>query len=289
MNNKSQTLEKKREFKLTDQEFKKLTGLVRGLTGIVLGDHKKDMVYGRLARRLRELGMQSFSQYCDLLDSKKAEDEMGFLVNAITTNLTKFFRESHHFDNLSEHLTKIAMDRHRRTADPNVLIWSAGCSSGEEPYSIVSTIRSNVASLKGWNVKVLATDLDTNMLNTGRNGIYKDEALKGLPDQYLPVLKEACKQKDGRLYMKDSYKEMIHFKQLNLLHDWPMKRKYDVIFCRNVLIYFDNETKDNLVKRYTQMLRPGGMLFLGHSETLLNKPADIDLIGRTSYVKKGSS
>lgn len=289
MNNKSQTLEKKREFKLTDQEFKKLTGLVRGLTGIVLGDHKKDMVYGRLARRLRELGMQTFSQYCDLLDSKKADDEMGFLVNAITTNLTKFFRESHHFDNLSEHLTKIAMDRHRRTADPNVLIWSAGCSSGEEPYSIVSTIRANVASLKGWDVKILATDLDTNMLNTGRNGIYKDEALKGLPDEYLPVLKEACKQKDGFLYMKESYKEMIHFKQLNLLHDWPMKRQYDIIFCRNVLIYFDNETKDNLVKRYTKMLRPGGMLFLGHSETLLNKPADIDLIGRTSYVKKGSS
>ncbi len=289
MNPKSQTLEKEREFKLTDQEFKKLTGLVHGLTGIVLGDHKKDMVYGRLARRLRELGMQSFSQYCDLLDSKKASDEMGFLVNAITTNLTKFFRESHHFDNLSQHLSKVAMDRHRRNTDPNVLVWSAGCSSGEEPYSIASTIRSKVASLKGWNVKILATDLDTNMLNTGRNGIYKDEALKNLPEKYLPVLREACKQKDGMLYMKDSIKEMIHFKQLNLLHEWPMKRKYDVIFCRNVLIYFDTPTKDNLVKRYSEMLRPGGMLFLGHSETLLNKPAAIELIGQTSYVKSGGA
>ncbi len=281
----NQTMEKQREFALTHDEFKKLTGLVHSLTGIVLGDHKKDMVYGRLARRLRELGMQSFSQYCELLDSRQAAKETGFLVNAITTNLTKFFRESHHFDNLTEHLQKISMDADRRKLNPTVRIWSAGCSSGEEPYSIASVISSKIATLKSWDVKVLATDLDTNMLNTGKAGVYKNEALDGVEGAYRAVLQDNTKRKKDQLHIKETTKQLVHFKQLNLLHDWPLRKQYDVIFCRNVLIYFDNDTKNKLVQRYTDLLRPGGILFLGHSETLQQKPDEITLIGKTTYVK----
>jgi len=284
----TQTMDKKREFALSHEEFKKLTGLVHSLTGIVLGDHKKDMVYSRLARRLRQLGLQSFSQYCALLDSKKAAQETGFLVNAITTNLTKLYRESHHFDSMAEYLTDISRDKIRNSGDKSLLIWSAGCSSGEEPYSIASTILSKVPSLGQWNLRILATDLDTNMLDTGRAGIYPKSALDGIPEAYQPVIKEHITLKDNKIHVKDRAKSLVHFKQLNLLHDWPMKRKFDVIFCRNVLIYFDNPTKDNLVRRYADQLLPNGMLFLGHSESLLNKPDDLQLIGRTSYVKRSA-
>lgn len=286
MNQTSETVEKKREFQLSHEEFKKLTSLVHSLTGIVLGDHKKDMLYGRLARRLRELGMDSFSQYCALLDSKSAAQETGFLVNAITTNLTKFFRESHHFDNLTEYLKQISQDRNRLANDRNLLIWSAGCSSGEEPYSIASTILTKAPSLGSWNTRILATDLDTNMLDRGKSGVYKLDSLNGVPDEYQYVLKENSTAKNGMLYIKERAKELVHFKQLNLLHQWPMKQKYDVIFCRNVLIYFDGATKDDLVRRYTDMLKPNGMLFLGHSESLHHKPDNLRLIGKTSYVKE---
>ncbi|WP_169569005.1 CheR family methyltransferase [Sneathiella limimaris] len=286
MSQQSETLEKKREFEFTHKEFKKLSGLIHELTGIVLGDHKQDMLYGRLARRLRQLGLKTFSQYCELLDSQKGDEETSFLVNAVTTNLTKFFREHHHFDTLTEHLLKLSTDTKRRSQSSSVLIWSAGCSSGEEPYSIATTVQDKVPALRNWDVKILATDLDTNMLNHGRAGIYKSDALKGLPEGYTSTLKDNVSVSGDRFELKDRIKQMVHFKQLNLLHQWPMKQKYDVIFCRNVLIYFDNATKEQLVERYTDMLRPGGRLFLGHSESLQRLPRSLKLTGRTAYVKE---
>lgn len=286
MNQTNQTSSARNEFVLTDAEFKKLTGIVKEITGIVLGDHKKEMVYGRLARRLRDLGMQSFAQYCSLLDSARASDETGFLVNAITTNLTKFYRESHHFDFLTEHLQAISNDPVRRSGDKTVLIWSAGCSSGEEPYSIASTLLSRVPTMAQWKVKILATDLDTNMLATGRAGIYSKNSLQDIPADYSKVFQEFSKMEQDKIVMRQRTKDLIHFKQLNLLHDWPMRKKFDVIFCRNVLIYFDGPTKEGLVKRYADMLKPGGLLCLGHSESLQNKIDKLTLTGRTAYRKE---
>ncbi|MBO6824585.1 MAG: protein-glutamate O-methyltransferase [Sneathiella sp.] len=277
---------KAREFSLSEAEFKKLTGLVYSLTGIVLGDHKRDMVYGRLARRLRELGMQSFSQYCDLLDSNKSGQETGFLVNAITTNLTKFYRESHHFEALIMQTQKIAQDPVRKQSK-ELLIWSAGCSSGEEPYSMATTLMSAVPALHSWKVKILATDLDTNMLNKGKQGIYNADVFKDMQQPFAKYLKDSCKQVGDKIQMNERAKSLIHFKHLNLLHQWPMKKQFDVIFCRNVLIYFDQQTKEGLVDRYTNQLREGGLLCLGHSESLQNKPADLQLMGKTTYVKTG--
>lgn len=278
---------KDREFELTVKEFKKLTGLIRSLTGIVLGDHKMEMLYGRLARRLRQLGLGSFSQYCDLLDSNQAENEIGFLVNAVTTNLTKFYRESHHFDLMTEHLTSILRNPTRARGNKKVRIWSAGCSSGEEPYSIASVVLSKVASLASWDLKILATDLDTNMLQKGKDGIYSKSSMEAMPEDYAASFNTITTVKNDQYLIKEAAKKLISFNKLNLLHPWPMKMKYDVIFCRNVLIYFDAETKDNLVNRYADMLAPDGVLFLGHSESLVNPVPGIKLIGRTSYRKEG--
>ncbi|MFT6557605.1 CheR family methyltransferase [Sneathiella sp.] len=286
MSPNGQTTSSESEFAFSDTEFKRLTGIVRELTGIVLGDHKKEMVYGRLARRLRKLGMQSFAQYCALLDSQNASQETGFLVNAITTNLTKFYRESHHFDFLTDHIGRIQSDTARRSGDKKVFFWSAGCSSGEEPYSIASTVMSRFPSLAQWDVKILATDLDTNMLDTGKAGQYPASAIKDIPSEYRRVFNDNTTKKGDKIYIRDRTKALVHFKQLNLLHPWPMKQKYDAIFCRNVLIYFDAETKHMLVKRYTDLLRPGGMLFLGHSESLQSKIKGLTLIGRTAYQKE---
>jgi chemotaxis protein methyltransferase CheR len=286
MTQSSQTLDRKREFSLSDKEFKKLTGLVHSLTGIVLGNHKKDMLYGRLARRLRDLGFQSFTQYCDLLDSKKAYEETGFLVNAITTNLTKFYRESHHFDALADYSRTLSQDP-ARIQEKTFRVWSAGCSSGEEPYSIASLLLNRVPSICSWDSKILATDLDTNMLATGKAGVYKADVLDGVEPQFKTDLLDNCKVKAGRLQMKERARQMVHFKQLNLLHDWPMRGQFDVIFCRNVLIYFDKPTKEKLVSRYCEKLRPGGFLFLGHSESLQSPPQDLKLLGKTTYVKTG--
>lgn len=284
----NQSSDRKREFALSNQEFEKLTGLVHSLTGIVLGEHKKDMVYSRLARRLRELGLQSFDQYCALLDSQQAAKETGFLVNAITTNLTKLYRESHHFDSMTKYLTQVQQDNHRAKGDRSLYIWSAGCSSGEEPYSIATTILAKNATLSSWKVRILATDLDTNVLAKGKKGVYPKSALDGIDGGYKSVIRDNVHIKEPDIHLKERCKSLIHFKQLNLLHDWPMKRKYDVIFCRNVLIYFDAKTKHDLVTRFTKLLHPGGMLFLGHSESLTNKPDDLTLIGKTSYVKESS-
>ncbi|MBL4666806.1 MAG: hypothetical protein JKY04_05465 [Sneathiella sp.] len=286
MSHSKQPQDRQREFALSNKEFEKLTGLVHSLTGIVLGEHKKDMVYSRLARRLRELGLQSFNQYCALLDSQQAAKETGFLVNAITTNLTKLYRESHHFDSLSEHLTQVQQDTSRSKGDRSLYIWSAGCSSGEEPYSIATTIMSKNAMLSSWRVRILATDLDTNMLARGKEGVYPKSALDGIDAGYKSVIRDNIDIKGSEVHLKDKCKSLIHFKQLNLLHDWPMKQKFDAIFCRNVLIYFDAETKNSLVQRFAKLLLPGGMLFLGHSESLMNKPDELKLIGRTTYVKE---
>lgn len=286
MNEVSQPISKEREFVLTDVEFKNLTNLVRSITGIVLGDNKKEMVYSRLARRLRKLGMDSFSQYCALLESNKSDSETGFLVNAITTNLTKFYRESHHFDFLADHMTEILNDAFRRKGDKKIRIWSAGCSSGEEPYSISSTLLNKTAGLNAWDVKILATDLDTNMLEKGRSGTYSLSALEAIPDDYRAVFNASTRKKNDKITINSNAMNLVHFKQLNLLHQWPMKKKYDVIFCRNVLIYFDAKTKESLVERYAEMLLPGGILFLGHSESLLKNCHDLDLIGRTAYRKR---
>ncbi len=274
---------KQQEFAFSDKDFKQLTGLVYDRTGIVLADHKKPMVYSRLAKRLRMLGLHDFRDYIDLVTSERGTDEVVNFVNAITTNLTSFFREAHHFEHLGQHL-KERTSKPLASGDKRIRIWSAGCSSGMEPYSIAMTVLSSVDALSRWDIKILATDIDTNMLDIGSAGIYPEDAFSSMDAKKVdtftkPVTHEGkpCRR------LNENVRELIAFKRLNLLDRWPMKGSFDIIFCRNVVIYFDKETQRPLFNRYADIMRDDGLLYIGHSENLHTVSDRFELLGRTIY------
>jgi chemotaxis protein methyltransferase CheR len=268
-----------REFSFSGSEFRFLAGLANERTGIVLSEQKKDMVYSRLVRRLRALKLNSFAEYCTLMQSEAGEEELGNLVNAITTNLTSFFREAHHFEHLHDAVLSPLMAN--PPAQKRLRIWSAGCSAGMEPYSIAMTMKSAMKGAKGWDAKILATDIDTNMLNTGAAGEYAIEQHTNIPAQYrTDVL-----QSGNRIHMSDELRQMIAFKHLNLLEAWPMSGTFDAIFCRNVVIYFDKPTQAKLFNRMADLLVPNGWLYIGHSENLFKVCDRFELLGRTIYRK----
>jgi chemotaxis protein methyltransferase CheR len=266
------------DFALHDRDFRQLAKLVVDTTGIVLSDRKRPFIQGRLGKRLRALGMSNFRQYCNLLETHAGDVERGNLINAITTNHTSFFRESHHF----EHLTKVAFplltEQNKETR--RIRIWSSACSTGEEPYSIAMTTLGHLPSLAGWDLKILATDLDTNVLAHASRGVYDRERAESIPDTYR---KRFVTLKDDHAVMKDEARSLISFGNLNLLGQWPMSGPFDVIFCRNVVIYFDKDTQRRLFDRYAEIMRPDGWLIIGHSESLLNVTDRFDLVGRTIY------
>lgn len=277
-------VKEKREFSFKQEDFSFLAKLLNEKTGIVLHKNKTELIYGRLARRLRALGHKSFKEYCTYLQGPKGDEELGLTVNAVTTNTTKFFREMHHFDYLKENVLKDAKARLVKEPGYRFRVWSAGCSSGEEPYCIAMKMRDMLGD-HGRNCKILATDLDTNILAKGKEGVYgTDNCEERIPKTHLK--KYMKKSKDKKSYeMSQVLKKMITFKQLNLLHDWPLKGPFDVIFCRNVMIYFDKDTQDWLVRRYAKLLKPGGILFVGHSESLLTVGDIFKNIGQTTYRK----
>lgn len=265
-----------REFPMTNANFRQIKEIAYSLTGISLSDHKKNMIYGRLARRLRKLELTDFASYIELLD--REDGERTEFINAITTNLTSFFREDHHF----VHLRSEVVPRLLRTnlSEKRIRIWSAGCSTGEEPYSIAMVLAS-FASLSTWDVKVLATDLDSNVVHKASQGIYSAERAENIPEDYRKFLK--YDPRGDRIKVKDKVRQLITFKQLNLLHAWPMKGPFDVIFCRNVVIYFDVMTQRKLFDRYANILREEGDLYIGHSESLHNICNRFKSCGRTIY------
>jgi chemotaxis protein methyltransferase CheR len=267
-----------REFPFSEKEFRLLASLANERTGIVLAEHKKDMVYSRLVRRLRALGMKSFTEYCELVQSGKGQDEIGNLVNAITTNLTSFFRESHHFEHLREQvLLPRALGKERK-----LRIWSAGCSAGMEPYSIAMTMKAAIKDISAWDARILATDIDTNMLATGTKGEYAEEQYENIPPAYRGDVQKFA---SDRIQMSAALQSLISFKPLNLLEHWPMKGPFDAVFCRNVVIYFDKPTQAKLFNRIADLLKPDGWLYIGHSENLFNVCDRFELVGRTIYRK----
>ncbi|CAM4212374.1 CheR family methyltransferase [Pseudoalteromonas ostreae] len=268
-----------KEFLLTDHDFKQIAAIVYDACGIVLGDHKREMVYSRLARRIRTLQLENFKQYLAYLEAHK-EQEFSDFINAITTNLTSFFRESHHFDYLQSHIIPKLLVTNKSTR--RVRIWSAGCSTGEEPYSLAMSLHGLFPT--DWDVKILATDLDSNVLAKAQSGTYTAANVNGLEQHQLQ--RWFLKTKDGGLFkVKPELQQKIHFKRLNLLQDWPMKGPFDVIFCRNVVIYFDKETKAQLFNRYCHILAEQGYLLLGHSETMGKEHSEFKNLGKTMYQK----
>lgn len=266
-----------REFPMTNTDYRKICDQSYHLTGIKLSEHKKNMVYGRLARRLRELDLDSFSAYCNEI-SHPDSPEIPKFINAITTNLTAFFREFHHFEYLKS--TVIPSLLKKNSATKRIRVWSAGCSTGEESYSIAMVLRQ-CAALSQWDVKVLATDLDSNVVERARSGIYTAERAQNIPDDYSRYFK--INKAGDQVKIREDLAELITFKQLNLLHEWPMKGPFDVIFCRNVVIYFDMPTQKVLFDRYANLMASDGHLFIGHSENLHNISTRFDSKGRTIY------
>lgn len=279
--------DKAREFHFTSADFRFIRELIADRTGIILSEGKRDLVYGRLSRRLRDLGMRQFRDYCELLEAGHDEEMVEF-VNAITTNLTSFFREDHHFEFLGKSLLPNLMKQKLQTnAARRLRIWSAGCSTGEEPYSIAMVVKEAIGNQKDWDVRILATDLDTKVLEKAGNGIYDQSRVEGLSKARLQRwIKKGSGSNTGKVRMSPELQELITFKQLNLMNDWPMKGPFDLIFCRNVVIYFNKPTQQVLFERYANLLDDKGHLFLGHSETMFQKTERYELIGKTVYQKK---
>ena len=281
MNNAKE--ERQKEFHFSDKEFKFISDLVGERTGIVLSSAKRQMVYGRLSRRLRQLKLTKFSDYCDMLTSGHEEELIEF-TNAITTNLTAFFRENHHFEHLKNTVLPEVIRNNANTK--RIRIWSAGCSSGEEPYSIAMCVREALPKSSGWDIKILATDLDSNMVQRGKDGVYTSERVEGLtPARMKRWVKKGKGENSDKVRMSDELRELITFKELNLMESWPIKGPFDFMFCRNVVIYFNKDTQRILFDRYADLLAPKAHLFIGHSESL-NKVTDrFALLGKTIYQK----
>ena len=273
--------QRQREFEYTRDDFDFLRNISNQHSGIIAAEDKYNMFYSRLSRRLRVIGLANFKEYCSYLE-KNYDQEFTEFINAITTNLTAFFRENHHFEYLEN--TVIPSVLKRNSSSRCIKVWSAGCSTGEEPYSIAMTLMEHVPA--GWDIKILATDLDTSVLETAANGVYSRDRVDGLLASRLKRWFQKGKGKQqNRVKIKSELSGLIRFKHLNLMTAWPMKEKFDFIFCRNVLIYFDNETKQNLAKKYSNFLNSGSCLFIGHSESLQQLPTDFELIGKTIYRK----
>lgn len=273
-----------REFIFTGDDFEQVRVLVHRHAGIHLSDSKANLVYGRLSRRLRSLQLQSFRDYLRYLHEHEHSELTEFL-NCITTNLTSFFRENHHFEVLRDRVLPelISVARVRR----QLRLWSAGCSTGEEAYSLAMVLREVLPDNTGWNVKVLATDLDTRVLEIARAGEYDMERVRNVAFERLQRFFQCGTGSNlGKVRIGSELRQLITFKQLNLIDTWPMRGPFDVIFCRNVVIYFDLETQSRLFDRFADILGDDGYLFVGHSETLQKVTNRFELAGQTVYRKR---
>ena len=270
------------EFSFSEADFRHLTQVAYQYAGISLADNKRNLVYSRVSRRLRALRMNSFSEYREFLAGDPNEIES--FINSISTNHTKFFREAHHFHHFRAQVVLPFAESRGRISGGRMRVWSAGCSSGEEPYTIAVVLKRELRDLGGCDVKILATDIDTDVLTRAARGEFAATAFDEIPKPYHSFLK--AEEQDGavaKAVMDKDVKSLITFRRLNLMEPWPFHGKFDAIFCRNVMIYFDAPTKSKLVERFTQQLKPGGWLFIGHSESLIGSHPGLQLVGRTIY------
>ncbi|WP_428382907.1 CheR family methyltransferase [Nevskia ramosa] len=266
-----------RDFNFTARDFDRVRSLIHTKAGIALSESKRDMVYSRLGRRLRALSLDSFKTYLDQLEARNDADEWQAFTNALTTNLTSFFREAHHFEVLAELLKA----RGRQTP---IKIWCAAASTGEEPYSLAITAAEALDSLTP-SVKILATDIDTQVLETAQAGVYPEERVDKLDDaQKRRYFRRGAGANAGRVRVIDELREMISFRPLNLLDArYPMRGPFDAIFCRNVMIYFDKPTQRDILGKIAPLLSPDGLFFAGHSESFFHATDIVTSIGRTVY------
>ncbi|MGZ6017804.1 MAG: CheR family methyltransferase, partial [Phenylobacterium sp.] len=243
---------------------------------------KATLVYSRLAKRLRALGLASFQDYCALVSGHEGLDERQKMLAALTTNVTRFFREPHHFDHLRDRMLPPLLSAARTGG--KVRLWSAACSSGQEPYSAAMTILAAAPDAASLDIKILATDIDPNMVAEARQGIYAPTLLTGIPDEFRRRWTSPSAQRPGSVQIAPEVRGLITFNELNLIGDWPMKGRFDAIFCRNVAIYFDDDTQARLWSRFAPLLKVGGHLYIGHSERVAGPAASaFEPDGITTY------
>lgn len=275
------------EFGFTNEDFDRIAALLQRETGIHLQKSKASLVYSRLAKRLRALEIESFREYCKLVAS--SGDERMNMLAALTTNVTRFFREPHHFEHLKRHVLPPLLDAARRGAA--VRLWSAGCSSGQEPYSIALTILSLMPEAASRDIKILATDIDRHMIAKGRGGVYAPGELRDVPAELMRRwFEDVAGEGRGALRAAADLRALVSFRELNLIGNWPMRGPFHAIFCRNVVIYFEEATQSQLWGRIAPLLCPGGCLYIGHSERVSGSALGaLDSVDITTYRKRSGA
>jgi len=274
------------EVHLSDKDFNRFRKLIFELAGITLSEHKRALVYSRLAKRLRANKLDSYSDYYELVSQADPDSqEIVEFINAITTNKSSFFREPHHFDFLREEIFPVFLEEMNASRRKSIRIWSAGCSAGQEPYTLAMTLFEFFGAESAAEFQILATDIDTNVLSRAREGIYNDEQIEDIPDYLLrKYFLKGKGERAGLAKVGKDLQSIIQFNRLNLFDaTWPMKEKLDIIFCRNVIIYFNRDTQRKLISRMTQHLKPGGYLMLGHSESLHGYESGLQHVRKNVY------
>jgi len=271
---------------LSEKDFRTISDMVYKHCGINLHDGKKELVRARLAKLLRTGNFKTFPEYMKHVTADKTGKEFSALIDSISTNLTSFFREEQHFQYMREDMLPHMLERKRKEHNFRVRCWSAGCSSGEEPYSIAMTLFEAIAGQGRWDIRLLATDISTTILEIAKKGVYAKERVAPVPPlqkgKYLVL-----RRRNGEdvFEVGKSLRDVVIFKYLNLLQDWPIQGPLDFIFCRNVIIYFDKPTQQRLINRFWSLLGPGGILFTGHSESLTGIEHRFSYIQPTIYMK----
>ncbi|MEO6377029.1 MAG: protein-glutamate O-methyltransferase [Caulobacteraceae bacterium] len=276
------------EFPFTARDFRRIASLIHGAAGISLPETKVALVYSRLAKRLRVLGLRSFGQYCALVETQQGADERQKMLAALTTNVTRFFREPHHFEHMKQKLLPPLIDRAR--AGGRVRLWSAGCASGEEAYSMALTLLAAAPDASRLDIKILASDINTEVLETGRLGVYSRGAVAPIDGETLRRWFKPVRLADGGEAWEagESLAGLIAFRELNLIGDWPMSGRFDAVFCRNVFIYFDDEVQAGIWKRLPRVLNPGACVYIGHSERLADTERRFNPEAMTVYRLAGA-
>lgn len=270
---------------LSDALFQKIAHYVYEACGIHLTERKRELVNTRIGKVIREKNFSGFREYYSWLTSDTTGEAVAELMNAISTNLTSFFREPKHFEYMQDVLLPELQQKARGQAHPNLRAWSAGCSTGVEAYTIAMILLNSIPDLANWDVRILATDIDTNVLHTGEAGVYGKDMIAPVPLSFLSRFFQ--RTKDGTRYrVKRQLRQMVAFRYLNLIEKFPLRGKFDIIFCRNVMIYFDKATQQNLVNKFSDALKSGGYLFIGHSEGLSGLKHNLNYIKPTIYQKK---
>lgn len=273
------------EYPLTRRDLSDIAGMIYSDAGIFLNETKASLVYSRLSKRLRQIGMSSFRDYCVLVGSSEGAGERREMLSFLTTNFTRFFRENHHFEHLRTEVLPGLLTRAK--AGGRVRIWSAGCSDGQEPYSIALTLLGMAPNAAKMDIRILATDIDPKIIAQAKAGVYDGQAIETVDAAMRQKWFSAVEER--RWQVSDQVKQLISFRELNLMAQWPFRGTFDVIFCRNVVIYFDEPTQSRIWVRYADLLPPGGHLYIGHSERLSGAGKDrFDNTAITTYRHKGA-